>query len=309
MAHLLLTLTLLSLHVSPSTPSLPPSTAAAACRDTCGSTKVKFPFGTGPGCGSPLFSPYVTCASNGTADQLFLKTHTAATYPITSISYTTSTVTLAPPSMSTCAAMHPASTNFALDWTSPFQLASSTFLLLSCHPSLSLSSPLCDPSFDYLCASLYTCPAVAALGLPLFPPTNSCCVYSPANLNANGQLDLNAMKCGAYASVVSLGDTPTDPSRWVYGVALKFSHGGALDNNYVTTKCSGCESSGGVCGFAEPGNAFVCVCKGGYNTSLDCSSTYNQNQDYLWDSASAYPFFISWYVWSSILGGVILSLV
>nr|XP_007159669.1 hypothetical protein PHAVU_002G257200g [Phaseolus vulgaris]ESW31663.1 hypothetical protein PHAVU_002G257200g [Phaseolus vulgaris] len=203
----------------------------------------------------------------------------------------------------------PLPTSFTLDWTSPFHLASSTFLLLSCHPSLSLSSPLCDPSFDYLCASIYTCPAVASLGLPLFPPTNSCCVYAPANLDDNGQLDLKAMQCGAYASVVSLGDTPTDPSRWVYGVALKFSYGGALDNNYVTTKCSGCESSGGVCGFSEPGNGFLCVCKGGYNTTFDCSPAYNnQNQDYLLDSASAFPFLSASYVWSSILGGIVFSL-
>ncbi|TKY60264.1 Wall-associated receptor kinase 20 [Spatholobus suberectus] len=303
---LLLLLTLLSLHMSPSTPSPP-----TACRDTCGSTQVKYPFGTGPGCGSPLFSPYVACGSNGTGDQLFLKTHTGS-YPITSISYATSTLTLAPPSMSTCTAMRPSPNNFGLDWASPFQIGSSTFILVSCHPSPSLpSSPLCDPSFDYLCASLYTCPAVVALGMPLFPPTNTCCVYSPANLDGKGELDLRAMKCGGYASVVSLGDNPTDPTHWVYGVALKYSFGGALDNNYVTTKCSGCESSGGVCGFAPPGNGFLCVCKEGYNTSLDCSGR-NQNQevqDYVWDSASAHPVLTPWYVWSSILAGIILSLV
>ncbi|XP_028233103.1 uncharacterized protein LOC114413100 isoform X1 [Glycine soja] len=303
----LLLTTLLS--VFSSSTSAPPTTTA--CRDTCGSTQVKYPFGTGHGCGSPLFSPYVTCGSNGTGDQLFLKSHTGS-YPVSSISYTTSTITLSPPSMSTCSSMHPSSTNFGLDWTSPFQIASSTFLLLSCQPpTTSLSSPICDPSFDYLCASLYSCPAVVALGLPLFPPSNTCCVYSPANLDGKGELDLKAMKCGAYASVVSLGDNPTDPTHWVYGVALKYSFGGALDNNYGTTKCSGCESSGGVCGFAPPGNGFVCVCKGGYNTSLDCSTTFNQNQDYVWDSSSAnHIFFTSaWHVWSPILAGFIFCLV
>ncbi|QCD87446.1 hypothetical protein DEO72_LG3g1982 [Vigna unguiculata] len=131
-------------------------------------------------CSSPLFSPYITCASNDTDDQLFLKTHSVVTYPITSISYATSTLTLAPSSMSSCSAIHPAITNFTLDWTSPFQLSSTTFFLLSCHPALSLSSPFYDPSFDYLCATLYTCPVITSLDLPLFPPTNSCCVYIPS---------------------------------------------------------------------------------------------------------------------------------
>ncbi|XP_020233322.2 wall-associated receptor kinase-like 20 isoform X2 [Cajanus cajan] len=293
---------LLLLHICTSTPT--------GCRDTCGSTHVEYPFGTGPGCGSPLFSPYITCASNGTGDQLFLRTHSAS-YPISSISYATATLTLTPPSMSTCASMHPSPSNFGLDWSSPFQIASSTFLLLSCQPSISLSSPLCDPSFDYLCAAIYACPAVLSPNMPPFPPTNTCCVYSPANLDAKGELDLKAMKCSAYASVMSLGDNPTDPTHWLYGIALKYSFGGALDNNYVTTKCSACQSSGGICGFAPPGNAFLCVCKGGYNTSLDCSNyNQNQNQNYVWDdSNSSRLIFTPWYVWSSILAGIILSLV
>lgn len=265
---------------------------STACRDTCGSIRVKYPFGTGIGCGSPLFSPYITCTSNGTTEQLILKTHTGS-YPINSISYTTSTLTLAPPTMSTCTAMHPSPTNFGLDWTSPFQIASSTFLLLSCQQPQLLTSPLCDPSFDYLCSSLYTCPAVVLLGLPLFPPTNTCCVYSPANLNPKGELDLREMKCDGYSSVVSLGDNPTDPTRWMYGVALKYSLGGALENNYVTTKCRRCESSGGVCGFAPPGNGFLCVCRGGYNTSLDCS-TSNQFQEYIWDDSASLSIPSSW---------------
>ena len=279
---LLLNLLIILIFTSPQA-----SSAVTTCRDTCGSIQVKYPFGTGPGCGSPLFTPYISCTSNGTSDQLILKTHTGS-YPITSISYPTSTLTLTPPYMSTCTTMH-TSPNFGLDWTTPFQITTTTFILLSCQsPTTSLTikgTPICDPSFDYLCASIYTCPCVVSLGMPLFPSTNTCCVYSPANLDGKGELDLRAMKCGAYASVVSLGDNPTDPTHWVYGVNLKFSYG-ALDSNYVTSKCNTCEYSGGICGYAPPGNGFVCVCKGGYNTSLDCSN-YNQNQDYLWDSTSS----------------------
>ncbi|KAK9949564.1 hypothetical protein M0R45_005081 [Rubus argutus] len=56
------------------------------------------------------------------------------------------------------------------------------------------------------------CPSVTGLDLPLFPPTNTCCVYSPGNLDAKGELDLRGLKCKGYTSVVSLGDYPTDPS-------------------------------------------------------------------------------------------------
>lgn len=257
-----------------------PTTSTTVCHDTCGSIQVKYPFGTGPGCGSPLFNPYITCTLN----QLILKTH-KTTYPITSISYPTSTLILAPPYMSTCTTMQ-TSPNFGLDLTSPFQITSSTFILLFCQPFIIKNSPICDTSFDYLCASIYSCPAVLSLGMPLFPPTNTCCVYSPANLDGEGELNLRGSDCGGYTSVVSLGDNPTDPTHWVYGVALKYSHS-AFDN-FVTPKCTSCESSGGVCGFAAPGNGFACVCEGGFNTSLDCSSN-DQNQDYLWESISPPP--------------------
>ena len=258
---------------------------SSSCRNSCGSLVVRYPFGTGHGCGSPLLHPYITCTSNGTGDQLFLETHTGS-YPITSLSYTTSTLTIFPSSMSTCASMHPSS-NFGLDWTSPFQITSSSFILLSCQPptsSLTIKgSPICDPSYEHLCAEIYTCPAVVSLGLPHFPPTNTCCVYAPANLNDKGELDLTALKCSGYASVVSLGDNPTDPTHWIYAVELKYSSG-TLDDSVISSKCNSCEISDGVCGYDPPGNSFVCVCKGDYNTSLDCSN-HNQDQQFQWDDS------------------------
>ena len=254
-----------------------------ACQSTCGNLRVKYPFGTGDGCGSPRFQPYVTCKPGG--DQLLLTTHTGS-YPITSISYTTSTLTITPYDMSTCISMHRCSSILGLDWASPFQLGPSTFILISCTPPTS-SLTLCDPSYSHLCASLYTCPAVVSVGLPLFPPTNTCCVYSPANLNGEGELDLRALKCDGYASVVSMGQYPTDPSQWEYGVALKYVNG-VLDNNIIDTKCNACEMSGGVCGYAPlAGDSFICVCKGGYNTTMDCYSSYAQNQGVFWSAASS----------------------
>ncbi|KAL0302215.1 UNVERIFIED_CONTAM: hypothetical protein Sangu_3112400 [Sesamum angustifolium] len=178
--------------------------------------------------------------------------HTGS-YPITFISYTDSTLTISPPCMSNCTSMQPAPPKFGLDWAGPFQLGSSTFILLACSSSTIKGNPICDPSSAYLCPSIYTCTGVVSLGLPLFPPTNSCCVYSPANLDPNVELDIRELKCGGYTSVVSLGDLPTDPGQWLYGVALKYTLGG-LDSYNIAPSCRACEMSGGVCGRFAAGN-------------------------------------------------------
>lgn len=257
------------------------------CHDTCGSLQLKYPFGSGYGCGSPRFYPYVSCSTD--SNQLLLTTHTGS-YPITSISYSTSTLTITPPSMSTCTSMQQ-SPNLGLDWASPFQLGPSTFLLLACAPPTSAltvkGSPICDASSAHLCASIYACPAVIGLGLPLFPPTNTCCVYSPANFNGKGELEVRALGCSGFASVVSVGDYPTDPTRWEYGVALKYTHG-AFDSFYMDEKCNTCEMSGGVCGYSPGGGekSFVCVCRNGINTTTDCNKN-TQDQNYLWSSTSS----------------------
>ncbi|XP_042492954.1 wall-associated receptor kinase-like 20 [Macadamia integrifolia] len=259
------------------------SQPSSSCQAKCGSLTVKYPLGTGFGCGSPRFNPYVTCSSSssssspdGDHDQLLLTTHTGS-YPITAISYATSTLTITPPNMSTCSSMQP-SQNLGIDWPSPFQLGPSVFVLLSCPPPTSSSLtvkglPICDSTYNYLCASIHTCPAVASLGLSLFAPTNTCCVYSPANLDPKGDLDLKALGCASYASVLSLGQYPTDPNKWEYGVALKYNNDvGSLDS-FVATNCEVCERSGGACGYGPPRNYFLCVCNNGVNTSTDC---YNQ---------------------------------
>lgn len=249
------------------------SATGPPCKKTCGSIEIKYPFGSGNGCGSPRFHPYVSCSA--ASNQLLLTTHTG-TYPITSADYSAAVITVSPPCMSNCTAMQPTSLSFGLDWAGPFQLGPSTFILLGCAASTSAvavrGSLVCDASSAYLCATIYSCPAVVALGLPLFPPTNSCCVYSPANLDPKDELNLGELGCAAYTSVVALGDVPTDAARWRYGVALKYTMGG-LDGYNTAPSCHGCELSGGVCGYAPPRNSFVCVCDYA-NTTTDCNS-YN----------------------------------
>ncbi|KAB1998287.1 hypothetical protein ES319_D12G078900v1 [Gossypium barbadense] len=259
------------------TPLLSSAAPATPCQSNCGSLQIKYPFGTGYGCGSPRFEPYITCKSN----QLLLTTHTGS-YLITAISYKDSTLTITPSAMSTCNSMQQ-SPNLGLDWASPFQLGPSIFLLLSCTPptsSLTIKgSPVCDPSSTHLCATIYTCPAVVNLRLPLFPPTNTCCVYSPANFNSKGELDLREMKCKGYASIGSFQDSPTDPSKWMYGVTLKYTNGG-FDDYYMNNKCNTCEDSGGICGYSPPTNSFLCICNSGFNATTDCYNNYNPVQDY-----------------------------
>lgn len=255
-----------------------------SCRSTCGSIPVKYPFGTDNGCGSPRFHPYVRCSPGW--EKLLLTTHTGS-YPISSISYDTSTLTITPSLMSTCNSMQP-SPNLGLDWASPFQLGPSTFLLLSCTPPSSSASSICDPSSSHLCDSFYTCPSVVGLDLPLFPPSNTCCVYSPANFNSKGELDLRLLKCEGYTSIVSLQDFPTDPNQWEYGVSLKYTNG-AYDSYYLNNECNACEESGGVCGYSPPEDSFVCVCDNGVNTTTKCSyfsSDIEEGEETFWSSTS-----------------------
>ncbi|OMO73085.1 hypothetical protein COLO4_27270 [Corchorus olitorius] len=287
-----------------------PSAPDSACKSTCGSLQIKYPFGTSTGCGSPRFQPYVTCSS----DKLLLTTHTGS-YPITSISYKDSTLTITPPFMSTCSSMQQ-SPNLGLDWASPFQLGPSVFLLLSCTPptsSLTINgSPVCDPSSSHLCASFYTCPSVIGLGLPLFPPTNTCCVYSPANFNGKGDLDLRALKCMGYTSIASFQDSPTNPSEWQYGVTLKYMNG-AFDEYYMNNNCKTCEDSGGICGYSSPTNSFVCVCNIGFNTTSSCFNNFNPFQDYHEDDQATILSSISsptcsWKIWLGVLSSLIFCL-
>ncbi|EPS57286.1 hypothetical protein M569_17533, partial [Genlisea aurea] len=240
-----------------------------SCMTHCGDLRVKYPFGTGPGCGSPQFSPYIACSQNG--DRLLLNTHHGS-YPIDSIFYSNSTMIVAPSSMSNCRSMQRSSSYFGLEWGSPFQLGPSTFILLACSSYSVKGNPICEPgSSNYLCDSIYACPSVVDLGLPLFPATNTCCVYSPADLGPRDELDLRELKCGGYSSVVGLGDVPSDPEQWVYGVALKYATGGGLGGYNIPPSCSNCEMSGGACGYAPKDESFLCVCEYG-NTSTDCYS-------------------------------------
>ncbi|CAA6669810.1 unnamed protein product [Spirodela intermedia] len=231
-------------------------------------TLIVYPFGTGFGCGSPLFFPSVTCTSGGISDdsgsdQLVLTTHTG-TYPITSISYSTSTLTISPSTMSKLHHHAPLHRRFRSRLgraipARPFHVRTPRVLRQYLLPQLQEQRPhLRHEPVSRLRVTVLL-PRHALPGHSDLCPANSCCVYSPASLGPKGELDLADLHCAAYTSVMSYGDVATDPLRWQYGVVLKFGqtrfeeYGGA-------EMCGACESSGGVCGYTPRGTtSAVCA--------------------------------------------------
>eukprot|EP01018_Ginkgo_biloba_P014128 Gb_30347 [translate_table: standard] len=251
---------------------LPMRVLGAACRDLCGNVQVKYPFGTGPGCGDPKFQSYVRCVNQ----KLMFTTHTGS-YQVTSIDYSNNVILITDPLMSTCNSMQN-SGSFGLDWSAPFKIKNDVFVLLGCSSSSSLfdqKNSLCDTGSAHICTSLYACPGVTGLGLTLNSPISTCCVYSPINLGPADELNLPKLQCSSYTSIYSFGDDPTNPSRWRYGVGLQYSYN--VNNNYFTTACGDCEQSSGVCGFTGIASSFICVCKNGVNTTTNC-----YGQGYVW---------------------------
>ncbi|KAJ6982560.1 LEAF RUST 10 DISEASE-RESISTANCE LOCUS RECEPTOR-LIKE PROTEIN KINASE-like 1.5 [Populus alba x Populus x berolinensis] len=192
------------------------------CHDTCGTMPVKYPFGSGFGCGHPDFSRYVRCNS----DMLEFSTGTGI-YSISEIDYTTGSLIITDPFMSTCSSMQN-SGSFSLDRASPFSLTGENiFVLLGC----STNSPLFDPAEDLcatgsrsrVCRGLYSCKGVTGLGLPQNAPPSTCCVYeSPIQL-AGYTLDLPKLQCSSYTSVYSFGGSEGDPAKWKFGISLQYN--------------------------------------------------------------------------------------
>lgn len=109
--------------------------SSQTCQNYCGKIPIKYPFGTGPGCGDLHFQPYVTCNDQ---QQLTFTTHTGC-YTITSIVYNHQIIYITDLSMSTCAWKR-TSKGFSLDWNVPFSFNDATmFALLDCSMS---SSPI-----------------------------------------------------------------------------------------------------------------------------------------------------------------------
>ena len=256
---------------------LPSLISSQICQKNCGKETVKYPFGSGPGCGDPRFQPHVTCSNQ----KLTFTTHTGS-YPITSIDYTNQIIHISDPTMSTCSCTVP-SKGFGLNWDAPFTFADSTiFALVDCSMNSSSicqsngyddgsnSKLLCDQGTP-ICSLLYSCRPISTINLPI----STCCVYTPVNLGPAFEMDLQKLQCPSYTGFYNFNDQEMDPEKWNYGIALKYKF--SVTNDYPGS-CDACERSHGVCGYGGAYNSFVCNCPNGINTTTDCFfiSSYNK---------------------------------
>ncbi|KAL0336266.1 UNVERIFIED_CONTAM: hypothetical protein Sradi_4838500 [Sesamum radiatum] len=248
---------------------LPSLISSQTCQKTCGKIPIKYPFGTGPGCGDPRFQPYVTCSQQ----QLTFSTHTGC-YTITSIDYNNQVIYISDPTMSTCSCTQP-SKGFGLDWDAPFSFSDDTvFALLDCSTTSSPISragggnnstfPMCDSQGASICSLLYSCEAISRLSLPI----STCCVYTPVDLGPSFDMNLEKLQCTSYSALVGFNSQETNPEGWKYGIGLKYKFN--FNNDYPEL-CASCEKSNGVCGYNNsPYKSFACNCPDGLNTTTDC---------------------------------------
>ncbi|KAL5722479.1 hypothetical protein ACHQM5_005995 [Ranunculus cassubicifolius] len=249
---------------------LPSLVSSQACKKLCGNQPIRYPFGTGPGCGDPRFQKYVTCDSE---QKLVLNTHTGC-YTIDSIDYNNHVLYIQDPSMSTCSSTQP-SKGFGLDWDAPFTFHDDNlFALIDCATSssplyLSQASvnnsllPLCDNQGGPICSALYSCPAITRLDLPI----STCCVYTPIDLGPSFEMDLQKLQCTTYASVYNFNGQESNPGNWKFGIALKYKFN--VKNDFPNA-CNNCERSNGVCGYTGSSGSFICNCVDWLNTTADC---------------------------------------
>ncbi|KAG2267810.1 hypothetical protein Bca52824_062365 [Brassica carinata] len=240
---------------------------------TCGQIPIKYPLGTGSGCGDPRFTRYIKCDPD--QQTLTLTTHTGC-YPITSVDYAKQTIYVTDSSMSTCACTRP-SQGFGLDWDAPFSFHDDTVL-----PSLTVL--LTNPCFQ----------AVKAISL-INLQESTCCVYVPLDLGPSFEMDLQKLRCSSYSGFYNLGPAQeSHPENWNYGIALKYKFN--VFDEYPAV-CGGCERSNGACGYNTQTSSFVCNCPGGINTTSDCFFLYNSGSIVLpWFSRAWMMYPLSWVV-------------
>ncbi|CAH9146664.1 unnamed protein product [Cuscuta epithymum] len=240
---------------------LPCLVSSLTCQRTCGSQVIRYPFGTGPGCGDPRFEPYVTC--NSQQQVLRLGTRSGC-YPVTAIDYEREVIYISDPSMSTCSCTPP-SRGFSLDGNAPFSFYDSTvFALLGCSGGVNSSSPVCDSQAAPICDLLYSCQPITSR-VNNIQVSGGCCVYAPMDLGPAFQMDLEKLQCAGYSAMYSGGDG--NPLAWKYGIALKYKFN---YNNDYPDLCESCEKSNGVCGYSVQYRTFLCNCPGGFNSSSTC---------------------------------------
>ncbi|KAG8383037.1 hypothetical protein BUALT_Bualt05G0142600 [Buddleja alternifolia] len=270
------------------------------CHDTCGTIPLKYPFGSGFGCGHPDFARYIKC----TYGTLQFSTGSGI-YTVSSIDYSSGIIVISDPLMSTCSSMQN-SGSFTIDRTSPFTIMpDNIFVLVGC----SRTSPVFDRNADFCdtgsglnaCRGLYSCKGVIGIGLEPNAPISTCCVYDPIMSVGSGSglgsgLDLPKLQCSSYSSIYGFGGDEGDPMKWQYGISLQFND----SYSYQSNACRNCEDSGGICGFSGLHASFACNCRNGVNSSINCYGRgYARNgtwKDKIQTTLSIAGFLLSWMI-------------
>ncbi|KAL3367724.1 hypothetical protein AABB24_008865, partial [Solanum stoloniferum] len=261
-------LSFLLIHPLESVPSI--ILLNGSCTDKCGNIVLKYPFGSGFGCGHPAFSRFIKCTTSG----VLQFSTTSGIYTISSLDYSTNTFVLTDPFMSTCSSMQN-SGSFTLDHddssSTPFSIMKQNmFVLLGCSTTSAVFDPkqdLCDSgSGSNVCRGMYSCKGVTGIGLEPNDPISTCCVYDPPVPVGSGYgLNLPRLQCSSYSSIYGFGGDEGDPMKWEFGISLQYNN-----SYYVDESCKNCEDSGGFCGFSGADESFACICRNGVNTTINC---------------------------------------
>ncbi|KAB1216620.1 hypothetical protein CJ030_MR4G007819 [Morella rubra] len=246
---------------------------ANTCRSYCGNITIDYPFALQYGCGHPGYRDLLFCMN-----EVLMFHISSGSYRVLEIDYAYQALTLHEPHMSTCdtIVLGGRGNGFAVEpWRSPYlsPIADNVFMLIGC----SARSPLfqgfpgkhlpCRNVSGMGCEEYFGCPAWDLLGHRVDSKYGSgppeCCAVSFEAIKA---INLTKLECEAYSSAYSLAPLKVDgPGGWSYGIRVKYSVQGNDDF------CSGCEATGGTCGYGTDGIRQLCMC-GGFNSTSNCDS-------------------------------------
>ncbi|GFS38452.1 hypothetical protein Acr_00g0057530 [Actinidia rufa] len=215
---------------------------------------VKYPFVIDDGCGVPQFSKMLNCSTD-----LFFQTP-SGNYKVQSIDYDKHTVVIYDPAMSTCSILQPhhdfVMSEYAIIPSSPDTI----FSLLNCSidsPVLNHYKSLCFNFSGHTCDELYgACTSFRLFHLLSNTPP-PCCFTGYSTIKC---MSMNILDCSHYTSVYNTdGLKGVGPLDWLYGIKLSYR-----------VPDSGCERSGGTCGFDVEPQGMVCICSGTLNSTREC---------------------------------------
>ncbi|KAI3512422.1 hypothetical protein L1887_19738 [Cichorium endivia] len=255
------------------------------CRNACGNIQIDYPFAIDDGCGAPLYRNMLNCSAafvplstNATSSNTDLTTPSttdlffqtpSGSYKVESIDYSSKTLTIYDPSMSTCTILQPHHDFVLSDVQSALIPPSpdTVFALMNCSidsPVLNHYKNLCfNLSSDHSCDELYgSCTSFKIFQMLANDTPPACCFTSYSTVKF---MSMNILDCTHYTTFYDAdklkGEKPLD---WSYGIKLSY---GLPD-----TGCDRCRRSGGACGFDVETEGTVCICSATVNSTRECGA-------------------------------------